>query len=183
MEEKFEILPHPDAFNVNKRYYTKKSLEDAIESYKELISEDNAFVIMGLPSDEDYFSVDGRNIVGNIINIELIGNAYVATIKFTRPTKEVATILENKKSLVVGLNQTANVNENCEVTDIKIISASLLFDPRLQLDPFDDLSYFVEQFKNRPFDHRYRNQLVTIIDAIYSQAKAKREIENDKEKE
>ena len=31
MIEKFEVLPQPDTFNVNKRYYSKEVLENAIE--------------------------------------------------------------------------------------------------------------------------------------------------------
>ena len=45
MIEKFELLPRPDAFNVNKIYYTKESIENAIEDYKERIREGNALVM------------------------------------------------------------------------------------------------------------------------------------------
>lgn len=183
MIEKFELLPQPDTFNANKRYYSKEVLEKALEKYNEVISEDKALVMIGAPSEENQFSVDLTQAVGRIIKIEFNDTKYIATIKFNRPTKEVSNILEGKHTMVVGLNQVAAINENFEVSDLKIISASIISDPRLQIDPIEDLRYFVDRFKSRPFDHRYRNQLVTIIDTIYSNEKIKRELENVKEKD
>ena len=183
MIEKFELLPRPDTFNVNKRYYTKQAIENSIEDYKERIRDGKALVMMGPPSDENKFSVDLSNAVGEIVDIELNDSSYEATIKFDRPTKDIAKILEDKKSWVVGLNQLARINENFEVSDVKIISASILPDPRLQIDPMEDLQYFVDKFKERPSDHRLRTQIVTLIDAIYTKEKIKRELENGKEKD
>ena len=34
MEKEFEILPRPDTINVNKRYYSKEVLENAIDVYR-----------------------------------------------------------------------------------------------------------------------------------------------------
>ena len=112
MIEKFELLPRPDAFNANKIYYTKEVIENAIEVYKERIREGNELVMMGPPSDENKFSVDLSNAVGEIVDIELNNSSYVSTIKFDRPTKNIAKLLEDKKSWVVGLNQLARINEN-----------------------------------------------------------------------
>lgn len=183
MIEKFEVLPQPDTFNVNKRYYSKEVIENAIEDYKERIRNGKALVMMGPPSDENKFSVDLSNAVGEIVNIELNNSSYVSTIKFDRPTKNIAKLLEDKKSWVVGLNQVANINENFEVSNLKIISASILYDPRLQIDPMEDLQYFIDQFKKRPSDHRLRNQIVTLINTIYTKEKIKVELENGKEKD
>ena len=183
MIEKFELLPRPDAFNVNKIYYTKESIENAIEDYKERIRDGKALVMMGPPSDENKFSVDLTKSVGEIVDIKLNDSRYEVTIKFDRPTKDIAKLLEDKKSWVVGLNQLATINENFEVSDLKIISASILYDPRLQIDPMEDLQYFVDKFKERPSDHRLRNQIVTLVDVIYAKEKIKSELENGKEKD
>ncbi len=183
MIEKFELLPRPDAFNVNKIYYTKESIENAIEDYKERIRDGKALVMMGPPSAENEFSVDLTKSVGKIVSIDLLGDRYITTIQFDRPTKEVSNILEGKRTMVVGLNQSATINENFEVSDLKIISASILYDPRLQIDPMEDLQYFVDKFKERPSDHRLRNQIVTLVDVIYAKEKIKSELENGKEKD
>ena len=183
MIEKFEILPRPDAFNANKRYYSSEVLAKAMVEYNELVREGKAIVIIGPPTEENSLVVDLTKSVGEIVDIELNDSIYEATIKFDRPTKDIAKLLEDKKSWVVGLNQLARINENFEVSDVKIISASILPDPRLQIDPMEDLQYFVDKFKERPSDHRLRNQIVTLIDAIYTKEKIKSELKNDNEKD
>ena len=47
----------------------------------------------------------------------------------------------------------------------------------------EDLQYFVDKFKERPSDHRLRNQIVTLVDVIYAKEKIKSELENGKEKD
>lgn len=182
MIEKFEILPRPDTFNVNRRYYTKEAIETALEEYRKRISDGDAPVMMGVPSYDNSFDIDRRHVIGQVIDIQFKDDRYMSTVHFDRPTKEVSQILDSTIPMVVGLNQMATINENNEITDFKIVSVSLIPDPRLEIDPIEDLQYFVNQFKSRPFDYRIRNQLVTIIDAIYSNEKIKRELKNEQEK-
>jgi len=179
MEKEFELLPNPDAFNVNKRYYTKEALENSIEEYKQRITEGKALVMMGSPSEGNEFSVDLNKVVGQVTDIEFKDGKYMSTIKFDRPTKKVSQILDGRGSFVVGLNQVGHIDANNEVSDLRIVSASIIYDPRLQVDPFEDLAYFIEQFKQRPQDHRIRNQLITLIDAIYTKAKVEHEQEKN----
>ena len=101
---------------------------------------------------------------------------------FQRLEVETRQVKTKKFSLKLFLKPDEKINENNEITDFKIVSVSLIPDPRLEIDPIEDLQYFVNQFKSRPFDYRIRNQLVTIIDAIYSNEKIKRELKNEQEK-
>lgn len=188
MKKIFTVLPIPDEVNVNGRYYSKEVLESAINVYMEKIKDGKADVMLGIPRlDEslEYFTIPTDKIIGTLTDMEFTDEKYLATVNFDRPTKEIGDILE-QEYLAVGLNKTGNVDKNGKVTNVNIISASIIPDSRKAIKDMvdmDDLTYFMNKFKTAPYDHRSRNQLVTIIDAIYSNEKIKRALENVKEKD
>jgi len=132
MEKIFDVLPIPDEVNVNGRYYSREVLESAVNVYMENIKDGKADVMLGIPkfdNETELFTLPKNKVIGNLTNIEFSDGKYLATVHFDRPTKEISDILE-MEYLAVALNKTGEVDENGIVTNVTIISASIIPDSR-----------------------------------------------------
>ena len=125
------ILPIPDVPNPSGVTFTKRAVANAISHYvAKYVTKGHALVISSIPTIND-LSTDIAKSVGTIKSIwfDAESKSYQAIIKLTknedmyRDMKDSLVLATNKLGITTGNNQ-------CDDENLKIISMSIILDPR-----------------------------------------------------